>query len=167
MKGKESNHPLRHPVLLAMHAALLLIVAGALVTHFFSKTTELRIYEGETNTQLPFSVKLESFSVVSHPDSDLPADYVCVIEVDDGKSRETAEVSVNRVYRKDGYKFVLKGHDMFYTGASFIVTRDPWGTGLVFAGYILLLLSMAGFFFVKDTLFRSALSRINSKAPRQ
>ena len=85
-----------------------------------SKTTELRIYEGETNTQLPFSVKLESFSVVSHPDSDLPADYVCVIEVDDGKARETAEVSVNRVYRKDGYKFVLKGHDMFYTGASFI-----------------------------------------------
>ena len=28
MKGKESNHPLRHPVLLAMHAALLFTYFG-------------------------------------------------------------------------------------------------------------------------------------------
>ena len=40
------------------------------------------------------------------------------------------------------------------------MSHDPWGVGITYAGYLLLLLSMIGFFFEKDTAFRKALRRV-------
>ena len=42
------------------------------------------------------------------------------------------------------------------------MSHDPWGVGITYAGYLLLLLCMLGFFFQKDTAFRSALKRVAS-----
>ena len=42
------------------------------------QNAEWHLGKGETNTQLPFSVKLESFSVVSQPSGQRPSGRLCV-----------------------------------------------------------------------------------------
>ena len=152
------------PSVLGLHLSLLLIVAGALVTHFGSRTTVLTLYEGQTDTTLPLPVTLRSFEVVTYPGTSTPAGFECTIEAGEGRDLTAATLSMNHVLRKSGYRFLLSGYDEG-GGVSVTAIRDPWGTGLVFAGYIILLLSMVFFlFFEKNSNFRKALGRVSKAA---
>lgn len=144
----------RPPVFL-LHLALVLVIAGALTTHFASKHWTLTLSEGETSTELPLDVTLRSFEVVCYPGTSTPANYVCTLDID---GQESA-VSMNHIARRGGYRFLLSSYEEG-GDVSLSVSRDPWGTGLVYTGYALLLLSLIGFFFLKNTLFRSALSKV-------
>ena len=42
------------------------------------------------------------------------------------------------------------------------MSHDPWGVGITYTGYLLLLVSMVGFFFERDTPLRASLRRVLS-----
>jgi ABC-type transport system involved in cytochrome c biogenesis permease subunit len=50
-------------------------------------------------------------------------------------------------------------YDSDKLGVVLAYNYDPWGIGITYAGYALLLLAMIGFFFLKHTRFRSLIKR--------
>ena len=67
---------------------------------------------------------------------------------------------MNNIAKYHGYRFYQADYDEDGLGSILAVSHDPWGVGITYAGYLLLLLSMIGFFFEKDTAFRKALRRV-------
>ena len=154
----------RQPWTLLLHASLVLILCGALVTHLSAEEGQVSLPEGETVTAwqrkdgstaaLPCPMRLESFEIERYSGSEAASDYRSRV-VADGK---TYEISMNHIARIDGYRFYQSG---FSDGASVLsINHDPFGIGLTYAGYLLLLVSLGGFFFQRGTRFRQTLLKV-------
>lgn len=154
----------RQPWTLLLHLSFVVILAGALTTHLTGEDGLVRLPRGEEVSQwersdgsvrpLPCPMTLEAFQVLYYTGSRMPSDYRSVILV----QGERQEISMNNIARIDGYRFYQADYD---DEASILsVNHDPWGIGITYTGYILLLLSMLGFFFQRNTVFRSTLKRI-------
>ena len=90
----------------------------------------------------------------------MPSDYRSEITfLPEGKP---VLISMNNIAKYRGYRFYQADYDEDGAGSILSVSHDPWGVGITYAGYLLLLLSMIGFFFQKDTPFRAALRRVAS-----
>ena len=154
----------RKPWTLLLHLSLVVILAGALTTHLTGEDGFVRLPQGEEVTAwqrsdgmlrpLPCPMTLEEFDVLYYTGSHAPSDYRSVI-----RFRDTRQViSMNNIARIDGYRFYQANYDEQSTILS--VNHDPWGIGITYTGYVLLLLSLLGFFFQRDTVFRSTLKRV-------
>lgn len=161
---------------MALHLSFVVILAGALVTFLFGDSGEMAllpgdpvsVYEredGSTRT-LPFSLELVSFTVETYPGSKMPSDYVSVIRIpeDDASAEETYTISMNKILKKQGYRFYQADYDLEEGTSVLAVSHDPAGVGITYAGYLLLFLSMIGFFFERRNGFRAALSRLGAPA---
>ena len=154
----------RQPWTLLLHGALVLILAGALVTHLGGEEGHVRLEKGETQTTwtrkdgreaaLPCPMQLLSFDVEYYAGSEAASDYRSRV-LAGGK---TYEISMNHIARIGGYRFYQAGFGG--DGTILSVNHDPWGIGITYAGYLLLLVSILGFFFQKDTRFRRTLRRV-------
>jgi len=153
-----------------LHISLVTILAGALVTFLFGQSGSIHLREGEesssfelddeTPASIPFSVRLDGFDIDYHHGSMMPSDYRSDITfLPEGKS---VEISMNNIAKYRGYRFYQADYDEDGMGSILAVSHDPWGVGITYAGYLLLLISMIGFFFQKDTAFRNALKRVAS-----
>jgi hypothetical protein len=94
---------------------------------------------------LPFHVKLLLFDIEYHPGTDEPADYISFLKIDD----EVVRVSMNRIYKRQGYRLYQMDYDPDEMGTVLMVSHDPWGTGITYTGYVLLALSMIGMLFIR------------------
>ncbi|MGN0191856.1 MAG: cytochrome c biogenesis protein CcsA [Candidatus Cryptobacteroides sp.] len=147
----------RNPVLASLHAGILLILVGALLTWLSGDSGRLHLRVGESASAytdddgaqkaLPFIVRLVDFRVDYYPGTRTPGNYVSTVEVDGEKS----EIWLNHILRKKGYRFYQSAYDDDGLGSVLLVSHDPWGTAVVYAGYLLVVLSMIGFFFSKRT----------------
>ena len=156
-----------------LDAAIVVILAGAIVTHFwgesgqmhlerYSQSSQITLEDGG-EAQLPFQLRLEKFSIDYYPGSEMPMDYRSEVTVlPDGEKRT---ISMNHILRWKGYRFLQADYDPDLQGSILAVSHDPWGIGITYAGYILLLVSMIGFFFEKGTGFR-AVARRFADVPR-
>ena len=152
----------------SLHVALVVILVGAFVTHVFSRGGSIHLREGEvkqayeledgTESPLPFAIGLDDFTIEYHHGSMMPSGYRSSVTVDG----EPHVISMNNILKHKGYRFYQADYDADGSGSILAVNYDPWGTGITYAGYILLLLSMIGFFFQKDTQFRKALRHVVS-----
>ena len=160
----------KKPFTLGIHVAFVLILCGALVTCLYGESGTLHLREGESASgfelddespaTLPFSVRLESFEIDFHHGSKMPSDYRSAVTfLPEGKA---VEISMNNIAKYRGYRFYQADYDEDGEGSVLAVSHDPWGVGITYAGYLLLLISMLGFFFQKDTAFRAALKRVAS-----
>ena len=154
----------RKPFTLTLHAALVLILAGALTTHLTGESGSIHLREGEPNSavewdggaapELPFSLRLESFTIERDPGTRNPADYRSELTfLPEGKA---VTVSMNHIAKYGGYRFYQADYDEDGLGSILAVSHDPWGVGITYAGYLLLLVGMIGYFFQKGTAFRAA-----------
>ena len=153
---------------MGLHVSLAVILVGALVTFLFGKSGSVHLREGETSSSyvledntsvdLPFSIRLESFTIDYHHGSRMPSDYRSVVAFFPEGNIE--EISMNNIAKYRGYRFYQADYDEDGKGSILAVSHDPWGVGITYTGYLLLLLSMIGFFFQKDSAFRSALKRV-------
>ena len=161
---------------LLLHLALVLILAGALVTHLTGVQGRVHLRVGESaetffdangrEHPLPFWwLQLDDFKVEYYDGSAQAADYVSKLTFGDGKLVDSRTVSMNRIFRWFGYRFYQSGYDEDLRGVWLSVNHDPAGIGVTYAGYLLLLLSMIGSFFEKDSGFRQVLRRVRSAAP--
>ncbi|MCR5520100.1 MAG: cytochrome c biogenesis protein CcsA [Bacteroidales bacterium] len=165
----------KSPATMALHLSLVLILAGALTTHLCGKSgyielapgQELSSYlddDGSPAGELPFSIKLNRFVIEHYEGSKAPSDFVSEVSVSrDGKSQEMT-ISMNNIGKVAGWRLYQADFDMASGSSTLALSHDPWGIGITYCGYLLLLVSMIGFFFQKNSGFKAALRRLGSTA---
>ena len=162
----------RKPFTLLLHVAFAVILAGALITHLTGLSGAIHLRDGEptaafelddeTSASLPFSIRLEKFAVEYDPVSKTPSDYrsdITFLPED-----KAVTVSMNHIAKYRGYRFYQADYDEDGQGSILAVSRDPWGVGITYTGYLLLLVSMVGYFFQKETPYREACLAIHRRS---
>ena len=158
------------PATWLLHIALGTIVLGACVTHFFGVQGEmhLRADKAETLTVNPFnrthslSLFLWDFQVV-YDASDNPADFITDLRLLDRDRKplvvEEGTVRMNKPLKYHGFRFCQSDYDSDLQGVVLSYNYDPWGIGITYAGYALLLIGMITFFFQRHSRFRALLGK--------
>ncbi len=159
----------RLPATLLIHAAFLVILCGALVTHVFGEQGTMSVRQGVPErmvelgegeiSKLPFTVTLSNFEIDYYPGTSSPQDYRSHLTLSDGDSLIEATVSMNKIYSHRGYRFYQSGYDPDLQGSRLMVAHDPWGIGITYTGYLLLLLSFLTYFFHPQSRFRQLLRK--------
>ena len=153
----------RVPVAL-LHASFIVILIGALTTFLTSNKGMLHIRkempadsyiipDRGSMMRLPFKMQLDSFVVECYQGTEAPSDYISYVSVDG----ENVRISMNNIFAKDGYRFYQSSYDEDMQGSWLSVNYDPWGTGITYAGYLLLGLSMILVLLSKNCGFRKLL----------
>lgn len=151
-----SRHIRRLSVVL-LHGAFVVILAGALTTHLTAKRGIVHLRLGEVVStcmasngsqdggqleQLPYSIALDGFEVVSHKGTSAASDYVSRFTIIEGQSRTSGQVSMNRIFSYKHTRFYQTSYDDDMRGTYLTLNRDPWGIGITYAGYGLLLVAL-------------------------
>lgn len=158
-----------------IHLAFVFILSGAMITRIdgVQGALHLRVGDGPASEfvtedmqaePFPFTVSLENFEIEYYPGTYAPVDYVSTLKIQYGDSETEFTAAMNRIARYRGYRFYQSSYDEDGRGSTLSVSHDPVGVPVTYTGYALLLLSMAGFFFQKDSHFRTVLRRISRKA---
>ena len=140
---------------LMLHISFVVILAGALTTHLTSKKGYLHLRCGEKarlyteqssngdmrTATLPFSVMLNDFNIKNYEGTTTHSDYAShlTFSTDEGSTDET--VSMNNIAVVEGYRFYQTSFDRDMKGSILTVTYDPYGTGITYIGYGLLIVS--------------------------
>ncbi len=161
----------KQPFTFLLHFSFVVILGGAMLTHLFGKEGRLNLRLNEQPTQtflqqtdtayseaaLPFAVKLTDFYIEYYQGTTAPMDFVSEVEIIDGENYSKGVISMNNILRYRGYRFYQSGYDSDGKGTSLSVSYDPWGIGVTYTGYALLLISILCFFFQRRTHFRELL----------
>lgn len=163
-----------------LHIALATIVVGACVTHFFGEQGEIHLRADKaqtlnhqspiTNHQSAVTLFLWDFQVVYDEDGKTPVDFISELrlldrsksKIENQKSKiqiDEGTVRMNKPLKYHGFRFCQSDYDSDLQGVVLSYNYDPWGIGITYTGYALLLLAMIGFFFQKNTLFRALLQK--------
>ena len=139
---------------LTLHISFVVILAGALTTHITSKKGYLHLRCGEKarlyseqisngdmrTATLPFSVTLNDFNIKNYEGTTTHSDYShLTFSTDEESINET--VSMNNIAVVEGYRFYQTSFDRDMKGSILTVTYDPYGTGITYIGYGLLIVS--------------------------
>lgn len=145
--------------------------------------------EGRMMRSLPFTLMLDTFYIDYYPGTEAPADYVSVVEIDGphpqpsprgrseylhddkknislpslGRGKEEGlffSISMNNVLDHQGYRFYQSSYDEDGRGTWISVNYDPWGTGITYVGYILLLVAMVWMMVHPRSGFRQLLRKV-------
>ena len=147
-------HLWKRMVVCALHAAILFILLGALLTMLTGQHGRMKLEPNRPNSQffikhgdeitkeaLPFSLVLDRFEIEKYPDSEKPKDYVSYLQLHDGETHQDAVISMNHILKHKHYRFYQSDYDE--QGNSVLdVARDPWGIGVTYVGYALLFVSL-------------------------
>lgn len=159
----------RQPVIFLLHLSLLFILAGAFTTWIYGEQGTMRVRQGEQQTsftdskgishQLPFSITLNRFEIIYYKGTLAPMDFISHISVADKDCHRQIQgkVSMNHIFSYQHYRFYQSGYSEDNEGSVFSVSHDPYGIGITYAGYTLLLLSTVFFFFSPQSRFRQLL----------
>ena len=101
---------------IALHCALLLILAGALATSLTARVGTVHLRQGEpTNTllldsgdsiRLPFTIELKNFTINYHDGTSMPSDYITKFTISDSTNGAVeGNVSMNKVFDYHGIRF--------------------------------------------------------------
>ena len=163
------------PATWLLHIALATIVVGACVTHFFGEQGEVHVRADRatslTTNHSTLTLFLWDFQIVSD-EAGNPVDFISELRIMDrgGKhsaiSYQQSEISVdegivrmNKPLKYHGYRFCQSDYDSDLMGVMLAYNYDPWGIGLTYAGYAMLLIGMIAFFFQRNTYFRALLKK--------
>ena len=154
----------RRPAVFLLHSAFVVILLGALVTHLFAREGTLHLRVGQTAStfilkdgrtdSLPFSVRLLHYETLYYPGTDAPMDYRARLLTQQAGRTDTLTVSMNRIGQQAGYRFYQSFYDSDQQGTILLVASDPYGIGITYAGYLLLLLGWLWTFCAQGTRLR-------------
>lgn len=142
------------PGLVAIHLSMVIILAGALITHLTAKSGYLHLREGEKAVdtfksyddsktyQLPFKVELKKFDIIYHQGTDAVNDYVSKLNIIDNGTMQEAQVSMNKISSYHNVRLLQSSYDSDGKGTVLSVNIDPWGIGITYLGYALFFLSL-------------------------
>ncbi len=163
----------RKPSAVALHLSFVVILAGALTTHLFSRQGMIHLRMGETTDKyqflasngkdveerrLPFSIKLDNFDIKYHEGTMAVADYETRFTIVDRDGKETpALVSMNNIYSYGGIRLYQASYDGDQRGSILSMNEDPVGITITYTGYALLFLSLLWMLFDPKGAFRQLL----------
>ncbi len=149
----------RRLFVVVLHLSFVVILLGALLTHFFSQQGAVHLRIGEQTTQyvsmdgrihtLPFVLRLDSFAVVYHKGTSAAADYESYLTITDNdrpiqeeKTFQNAMVSMNNICSYQGVRLYQASYDDDGGGSVLSVNSDPWGIPITYTGYALLFIAL-------------------------
>ena len=150
-----------------LHVSLAVILVGAVVSFLTSERGKIYISPGGVPAsmyemqdgklgKLPFRIELEEF-ITEHRNG-AADDYIATVVVG-GTEKET--ISMNRPLYRQGYLIYIDGYSQ--ESVSLLVGYDPWGTGITYGGYIMLVASLIYLFLDKRSLLRAAANKLKGK----
>lgn len=168
----------KKPATLLLHFALLIILLGACVTHFFGEQGEVHLRADKAETlsiqpsaisrQKTISLFLWDFQVV-YDGAGNPADFITELRLlDRSKPKANSQqlmavdegtLRMNKPLKYHNWRFCQSDYDSDQLGVVLAYNYDPWGIGITYTGYALLLAAKIGFFFQKQTRFRALLQK--------
>lgn len=158
-----------------LHIALAVILAGASVTHLFGFEGIIHIREGETTSrllmhdgstrQLPFSLRLDDFKLTRYPGSRSPSSFESFLTITSGEGTRAGHIFMNKVIHEQGYRLYQSSYDTDELGTVLSVNHDPWGTGITYAGYLLLLASLLLIPVSPESRFRRLIRELSKASP--
>ena len=151
----------------ALHASILLILLGALLTMLTGQHGRMKLEPNRPNSQffiqdkgeitkeaLPFSLTLDRFEIETYPDSKKTKDYISHLHITDGNTTSETVISMNNILRHKHYRFYQSDFDE--QGNSILdVARDPWGIGVTYSGYALLFIALVAILIERRKSFRA------------
>ena len=149
-----------------LHIALVTIVIGALVTHYFGVQGEIHLRndkaESLSASSRTVSLFLWDFRIIYDAENN-PVDFVSELRMID-RNRQPVQIDegtvrMNKPLKYHGWRFCQSDYDSDERGVVLSYNYDPWGISITYTGYALLLVVMIGFFFQKNTYFRSLLRK--------
>ena len=159
---------LSKPATLLLHIALAIIVVGACVTHFFGEQGEihLRADQAIVVPHSQISLFLWDFQIVSDEQGN-PVDFISELRLLDRGAQSKGQglivdegiVRMNKPLKYHGWRFCQSDYDSDQAGVVLAYNHDPWGIGITYAGYALLLIAMIVFFFQPRTYFRALIKK--------
>ncbi len=147
----------KRPAAFMLHLSFIVITIGALTTWSTGQYGKMQLtkeknvssfFENGTIENIPFSITLKNFKIQYYTGTNSPMDFICRIQIDDGQKTTEEQASMNHVIRHKGYRFGMSGYDENGT-VTLSVTHDPFGIAITYAGFAVMLLAMALFFFDK------------------
>jgi len=159
----------RNPAAMLLHSAFIVMLAGAAITWFSADKglIHLRVGEEQSNyirsddnmiCALPFTIRLEKFSIVYYPATQAPSDYESHVTVIDKKAQSSHCISMNNILSHKGYRLYQCSYDADENGTILSVNHDPWGIAVTYAGYLLMTIAMIFVLISKKCGFRKLLS---------
>ena len=144
----------KRPSVCVLHLSFLLILLGALLTMLTGQNGRMMLepgkpthtfYEGNAEenhpVELPFTLTLDRFEIETYTGTSKPKDYVSYLQLTDGSDHQEIVISMNHILRHRHFRFYQSDYDE--QGNSILeVARDPWGIGVTYAGYALLLVAL-------------------------
>lgn len=131
-----------------IHLSFIVILLGALLSWLTAESGSMHLRLGEATSRMKtadgksadigFKVALKTFRMECYPGTDAPMDYVTEIATSD----DLIEISMNHIGYCRGYRFMQSGYDSDMRGSVLGVYHDPWGIGVTYCGYALLLVSL-------------------------
>ena len=180
----------RKPATLLLHFALFTILLGACVTHFFGEQGEIHLRADQAQTlnhQSKISLFLWDFQVVNN-DQGNPVDYITELRLLDrsesnrpkagltakrsdsetvkqrsGLLVESGTIRMNKPLKYHNWRFCQSDYDSDQQGVVLSYNYDPWGIGITYTGYALLIIAMIAFFFQKHSRFRALLKSLTAE----
>ena len=152
---------------LVLHGSLLLVLVGGLCTALLSRQGKMMIERGRpaeryllsggtATDSLPFALTLRDYGTTYSDEGGVfPSDYYAVVEVEGAAHR----LSMNKILRHRGYRFFLHALSEESDEVSLLVTYDPIGMYLVYAGFVLLILAFLMLMLQRGGRFRRLLRR--------
>lgn len=161
------------PVTLLLHLALTTILVGACVTHFFGEQGEIHLRADKAqslaNRHSSVSLFLWDFQVVCDAQNN-PVDYITELRIlDRGATNQNQGLAVdegilrmNKPLKYHHWRFCQSDYDSDEQGVVLTYNYDPWGIGITYTGYGMLLIAMIAFFFQPRTRFRATLRQLTA-----
>lgn len=149
-----------------LHLSFFVILAGAFTTWLYGEQGTLRLREGIANSiftdkdgenhKLPFNVVLNGFEIVYYKGTRAPMDYISQLSIATEQNSQDikGEVAMNQIFSYNNYRFYQSGYDEDGQGTILSISHDPYGIGITYTGYALLLLTIILFFFNPHSRFR-------------
>ena len=150
-----------------VHLSLIVILAGAMVTHLISEEGMLHLREGEKSNVilikkgnrhvqqvLPFEVELIDFKLTRYPGSKSPSAYESLLRLHTEKTTFEKLVYMNHVLDLQGYRFFQASYDPDEQGSILSVSYDVAGRRITYTGYAILYLGLLGCILGKHSRFR-------------
>lgn len=142
--------------IILLHLSMIVILFGAFLTHTTSFTGMAHLrgdqptnrYEKMSSMTdiksfyLPFSIKLDKFTVNYHSGTTAASDYTTHFTIIDGPKTIHALVSMNKIYTYKSIRFYQASYDTDHLGSYLSVNSDPYGTTTTYIGYSLLFFSL-------------------------
>lgn len=150
-----------------LHLSFVVILAGALLTHLTSRQGIIHLRLGETTNAylstertdkgvlpLPFTIRLDDFTIDYHEGTNAAADYTSRFTVSDEDGERQGLVSMNNIYSHAGIRLYQSSYDDDLRGSYLSMNSDPWGIPITYLGYALLFTALVWMLFDPKGAYR-------------